>query len=241
MKLDLLVVGAHPDDAEISMGGTILRWATAGKRVGVVDATRGEMGTRGTAEDRDRETARATEVLGLAHRSNLELPDGRVEDTLPAREALARVLRDLAPEVVISHHPTDHHPDHAATGRLVRQAWYLSGLKRLAQEDGGPAARRPPRVFHFMSHVPFPPTLVIDVTPVWEQKVAAVRCYASQLSPEDEHDRGEHFLSGSDILWRMETKARTYGEMIGARYGEPLFAFGPLACADPVAWFGANP
>ena len=241
MKLDLLVVGAHPDDAEISMGGTILRWTAAGKRAGVVDMTRGEMGTRGTVEDRNAETARASDLLGLSLRKNLELPDGRVESSVAAREALARILRETAPDVLIAHHPTDHHPDHAATGRLAREAWYLSGLKRLAEQDGHGAARRPPRLFHFMSHVPFEPTLVIDITPVWEQKIAAVRAYASQLDPVGPEDRGEHFLSGSDILKRMETKARTYGELIGTRYGEPLFALGPVACADPVAWFGGNP
>lgn len=241
MKLDLLVIGAHPDDAEISMGGTILRWATAGKRVGVLDVTRGEMGTRGTVEDRDAETARATELLGLAWRGNLEQPDGRVEASIEAREALARVLREQAPDVLIAHHPTDHHPDHAATGRLAREAWYLSGLKRLAEMDGGGEARRPGRLFHFMSHIPFEPTLVIDITPVWEQKVEAVKAYASQLDATCPGDDGAHFLSGSNILQRMETKARTYGELIKVRYGEPLFSSGPLACPDPAAWFSGNP
>ena len=241
MKLDLLVVGAHPDDAEISMGGTILRWSTAGRRVGVLDMTRGEMGTRGTVAERDAETKRASERLGLAFRANLDLPDGRVEASLEAREALARVLRETAPEVLVAHHPTDHHPDHAATGRLAREAWYLAGLQRLAELDGHGEARRPRRVFHFLSHIPFEPTVVIDITPVWEQKVAAVRAYASQLDPVGPGDEGRHFLSGTDILQRMETKARSYGELIGVRFGEPLMAQGPLACPDPVAWFGGNP
>ena len=240
MKLDLLVIGAHPDDAEISMGGTILRWAAAGKQVGVLDVTRGEMGTRGTVEDRNEETARATELLGLAWRSNLEQPDGRVTATVEAREAMARVLRETAPDVVIAHHPTDHHPDHAATGRLAREAWYLSGLKRLAELGGG-EARRPGRLFHFMSHVPFEPTLIVDITPVWEQKVAAVRAYASQLDAAGPADDGAHFLSGSNILQRMETKARTYGELIKVPFGEPLFSMGPVACLDPASWFGGNP
>jgi len=236
MKLDLLVVAAHPDDAEISVGGTMLLAAQAGKRVGVVDLTRGEMGTRGSVDDRDAETARATALLGLAVRRNLDLPAGRGQVTLDAREALSRLLRELQPEVVIAHHLDDLHPDHAAAGRLAREAWYLSGLRRLAERDGGPPATRPRRLLHFMSHVAFEPTLVVDIGPVWERKVELIRCYASQLEPEGPADRGQHFLFGADILGRIETKARTWGERIGVRYGEPLLSAGPLACSDPVGW-----
>lgn len=232
MTLDALVLAAHPDDAEISVGGTILRWVRAGKRVGVIDLTRGEMGTRGTAEDRARETAAATEALGLALRENLELPDGRVEVTVATREALAARLRLHAPHVVLAHHVEDLHPDHAAAGRLAREAWYLSGLRRLATDDA--PARRPPRLLHFPGHVPFEPTFVVDIGPVWEQKCAAVRAYASQLEPEGEHDDGRHFLFGSDILARMETKARYWGEMASVRYGEPLLHRGPVPLGDPL-------
>lgn len=236
MKLDLLVVAAHPDDAEISVGGTLLLAERAGRRAGVIDLTRGELGTRGTRADRDGEAQRASALLGLAERRNLGLPDGRVQVTLEAREALARALRELRPSLVLAHHADDLHPDHAAAGRLAREAWYLSGLQRLAEQDGGPPAARPRRLMSFMSHVPFEPTLVVDVTPVWERKVEVVRCYASQLEPAHERDRGEHFLFGADILARMETKARAWGERIGVRYGEPLLALGPLACSDPIGW-----
>ena len=236
MKLDLLVVAAHPDDAEISLGGTLLLAARSGRKTGVVDVTRGELGTRGTVGDRDEEARRATALLGLAERRNLEQPDGRVQVTLETREALARILRELRPAVVIAHNADDLHPDHAATGRLAREAWYLSGLQRLAEQDGGPPAARPRRFLSFMSHVAFEPTLVVDITPVWERKLEVVRCYASQLEPAHERDRGEHFLFGADILARMETKARTWGERIGVRYGEPLLSQGPLAIADPVGW-----
>jgi bacillithiol biosynthesis deacetylase BshB1 len=236
MKLDLLVVAAHPDDAEISVGGTILRLTQAGRQVGIVDMTRGEMGTRGTREDRDAETARANELMGVGYRTNLELPDGRVQATVESREALARVMRETRPSTVLAHTLEDRHPDHAATGRLAREAWFLSGLKRLAELDGGPPAARPTRLLHFLSHEAFEPTLVVDVGPVWEQKVEVVRCYASQLAPSHEGDQGAHFLYGADILRRMETKARTFGERIGALYGEPLLSMEPMACADPDSW-----
>lgn len=237
MKLDMLVIAAHPDDAEISAGGTILRAVAAGKRVGIVDLTRGELGTRGTADDRRRETEAADRVMGLAVRENLELPDGRVEVTVDARERLAALIRAHAPDVVLAHHVEDLHPDHRACGELARAAWYLAGLAKLAElaPQGAAAApaRRPARIYHFMGHVPFDPTVVVDIGPVWERKVELVRCYASQLEPADADDRGAHFLFGADILERVETKARYWGERIGARFGEPLLHVGPLPAFDP--------
>ncbi len=233
-KLDLLVIAAHPDDAEISVGGTLARLVAAGARVGVLDITRGELGSRGTRADRDAEAAAATALLGLAWRGNLDQPDGRVEATVAAREELARHLRRLAPDVVLAHHEEDPHPDHVASGRLAREAWYLSGLRRLAEQDGGAAARRPGRLARFMSHRRFEPTLIVDITDVWPQKVAAVEAYGSQLRPEDPGDDGRHFLYRADILERMETKARAFGEAIGVRYGEPLLCEEPLGAADPL-------
>lgn len=233
MKLDLLVIAAHPDDAEICVGGTMLLMSRAGKQVGVVDVTRGEMGTRGSVADREAETAAANRILGLALRENLGLPDGRVQATLEARERLARLMREHAPDLVLAHHTEDLHPDHAAAGEIARQAWYLSGLARLAQQDGGPPARRPRRLLHFMGHVPFEPTVVVDIGAVWEAKCDLVRAYASQLRPADKADQGQHFLFGADVLSRMETRARFFGERISARYGEPLLHRGPLAFDDP--------
>jgi N-acetylglucosamine malate deacetylase 1 len=232
MKLDILAVAAHPDDAEICIGGLLLLAAAAGKQVGIVDLTRGELGTRGTAQDRARETAAADALLRPALRLNLELPDGRVEVSLAARERLAEVLRLHQPEVLLAHHVEDLHPDHAAAGELARAAWYLAGLARLAPP--GQQARRPARLYHFMGHVPFEPTLVVDVGRVWERKLELVRCYASQITPGGGGDRGQHFLYGADILQRVETRARYFGERIGARFGEPLLARGPLPCFDPL-------
>ncbi|MCH2107383.1 MAG: bacillithiol biosynthesis deacetylase BshB1, partial [Planctomycetes bacterium] len=190
MKLDCLVIAAHPDDAEISVGGTLLKLAQAGKRVGVVDVTRGELGTRGTVEDRARETATASELLGLSVRHNLDAGDGRVVVTPALRERLAAIIRDHAPNLVLCHHSEALHPAHAASGQLAREAWYLSGLGRLAEEAGGAPAHRPQRIYEFLGHVPFDPTFVVDIEPVWEQKVALIQAYASQLAPSDESDEG---------------------------------------------------
>lgn len=238
-QLDVLVVAAHPDDAEISAGGTILRLVDAGARVGILDITRGEMGTRGTRDDRDAETARATEVLGLAWRGNLQQPDGRVQVTTDAREALAKHIRELGPEVVLGHHLDDPHPDHEAAARLTKEAWYLSGLRRLAELTGGPEARRPTQLLHFMSHTPFEPTFVVDIEPVWERKREAVMAYATQLESSGDGDAGQHFLYGTDIWERVETKARAYGERIRRRYGEPLLAREAISFDDPIVrWLG---
>lgn len=238
MKLDVLVVAAHPDDAEICVGGTILKLVRAGKKVGVVDLTRGEMGTRGTADDRAREVAAANAIMKLAVRHNMDLGDGRVEVTLAAREKLAGLMREHQPEIVIAHHAEDLHPDHAACGDLARKAWYLSGLARLADPHASSPGKRAQRIYHFMGHVPFEPTFVVDIGPVWEDKLALVRCYASQLAPQGSGDRGQHLLFGADILARMETRARTWGERVGVRYGEPLLHKGPLPCLDPLVTGG---
>ncbi len=232
MKLDILAVAAHPDDAEICIGGLLLAAVARGKQVGILDLTRGELGTRGSAEDRTRETAAADALLRPALRANLELPDGRVEVSLAARERLAQVLRECQPDVLLAHHVDDLHPDHAAAGQIAREAWYLSGLARLA--PAGQQAKRPARLYHFMGHLPFEPTLVVDIGAVWERKLELVRCYASQIAPGGAGDRGQHFLFGADILQRVETRARYYGERIGARFGEPLLARGPLPCFDPL-------
>lgn len=230
-ELDVLVIAAHPDDAEISAGGTILRLVDAGAKVGVLDVTRGEMGSRGTRQDRDAETERASELLGLSWRGNLGEPDGRVQPTVEAREVLAKHIRTLAPDLVLSHHLDDPHPDHEASARLAKEAWYLSGLKQLAEETGGPDARRPAQILQFVSHQAFEPSLVVDIGDVWERKKAVIRAYKAQLAPTDD---GKHFLYGADILERVETKARTFGERIGKRFGEPFLSREPLALDDPV-------
>ena len=232
--LDALAIAAHPDDAEISLGGTLLTLKQRGMRIGIIDLTRGEMGTRGDEQDRAKEAAAANEVLQLDARENLALPDGRIRVDVEAREQLAKCLREYRPRLVFAHHTEDLHPDHCAAGLLARQAWYLSGLSRLAELTGGPAAARPRRLYHFMGHVPFEPTFVVDIGEVWERKLELIQCYHTQLVSQDPEDEGKHFLFGADILERVQTKARYWGEQIGAQYGEPLLHHGPLPFEDPL-------
>ena len=236
LRLDALVIAAHPDDAEISLGGTILRLTAAGLKVGVLDLTAGEMGSRGTGEDRAAEASEASELLGLSLRINLGLPDGRLVAGVEEREKVAAVLRAHRPDIVFAHSESDLHPDHVAAGRIAREAWYVCGLRRLAQLAGEEPAPRPRHLLRFMGHLAFEPTLVVDIDPVWTRKMAAIAAYSSQLTSDS--DDGSHFLFGADIAERVETKARYFGELIGARHGEPLQHEGPIPLGQELcpAW-----
>jgi len=225
--LDLLVIAAHPDDAEISVGGTLLAAKARGLKTGVLDLTRGEMGTFGTPETRAQEAAAASQVLGLDWRGNLALPDARLVDTQEAREQVAEVLRARRPQVLLVHDPADLHPDHAAAAAIARAAAFLSGLIRLASEpDLTPTAFRPARLFTFYSHEAPTPGFVVDVSSVFEEKRRAVRCFTSQLGQEQES--GAHLPGKRDIVERMTTRARFEGARVGVAYGEPLSAERPL-------------
>ena len=230
MKLDALVIGAHPDDAEFAVGGTLLRWRDEGRRVGVLDLTRGERGSRGDAATRAHETAAATELLGLALRENFGEPDARLEVTIALRERLALFLREHAPDVVLTHHEEDLHPDHVAAAQLVREAWYLAGLSKLL--DSPSPAVRPRRLYHFPGHLHAEASVVVDVSSVWERKLDLVRCYESQLDAPRPQVGGAHLMSGGDVLARLETRARSWGQRVGYAFGEPLLHRGPLPAGD---------
>ena len=152
------------------------------------------------------------------------------------REKVAAVLRAHRPDVVFAHSESDLHPDHVAAGRIAREAWYICGLRRLAQLAGEEPAPRPRHLLRFMGHLAFEPTLVVDIDPVWTRKMAAIAAYSSQLTSDS--DDGSHFLFGADIAERVETKARYFGELIGARHGEPLQHEGPIPLGQELcpAW-----
>jgi N-acetylglucosamine malate deacetylase 1 len=230
MKLDALIIGAHPDDAEFAVGGTILRWKSEGKTVGILDLTRGERGSSGDVNTRAEETAKANEVMGIDLRENLEQPDARIEASIELRERIALFLREHAPEVVLTHCEDDLHPDHVVTGRLVTEAWFLSGLAELPGTDA--PAVRPRRLYHFPGHRHVDATLVVDVEPVWKQKLKLMRCYASQLEVPEPGGEGAHLLAGGDVLVRLKNRARYWGERVGYVYGEPLLHRGALPAGD---------
>ena len=228
--LDLLLLAPHPDDAEICCGGLIALCVREGRRVGIVDLTRGEAASRGTAEDRARESAAATQALGLHHRENLGLPDGGLSDLPDLASFLVRAVRRLQPTLLLAPYPRDLHPDHEAAGRAARRAFYLSGLARHLPDL---PPHRPRRLVHYMEHHRFQPSFVLDITQVWETKIAAIRCYRSQLEPAGAGHA--HLPAGLDILQRIEVRDRFYGAAVGARYGEPYFTESPPRVTDPFA------
>ncbi|MDX1419672.1 MAG: bacillithiol biosynthesis deacetylase BshB1 [Rubricoccaceae bacterium] len=235
--LDVLALAAHPDDVELCAGGTMCLLAEQGYRTGIVDFTRGEMGTRGTPQERRAEAERAAEILGLAVRENLGLHDGHIENTPETRRRLVRIVRRHRPHLVLVNAPECRHPDHAAAARFATDALFYGGLAKLetADDDGSPQAPwRPHHVLHYMQSIPFEPTFVVDVTEVWERRVAALQAFESQFFvPGQTRDEPETFVSNPAFFRWVEARARTYGYRIGATYGEPfLYRHGPVGVTD---------
>ncbi len=223
--LDLLAVGAHPDDVEISCGGTVALAAAQGLAVGILDLTRGDLSTNGTPEERAGEASEAARLLGARGRWNAALPDGGISDHDPEHvAAVVGLIRSLRPRVLLTHFPRDRHPDHVAASHLLERAWYLAGLRRYA--PGSPPFR-PEARFHFASRIGFTPTVVVDITETWETKRRAILAHATQVSRAVSGARPTP-LNDDEFLVKVEARARHYGGMIGARYGEPFHGTEPL-------------
>lgn len=228
--VDVLAVGAHPDDVELTSGGTLLQCLRRGHRVGILDLTRGEMGTRGTPHLRAREAAAAAKTLGVQHRENLGLPDARLEVTQAAKLAVATRLRALRPRVLILPYWEGRHPDHPAASRLAYEAAYLAGLQKL-ELPGAP--HRPFKILYaLLFDVPrgVAPSFVVDVTDVYAERARAIGCYRSQFAGPRLH-RGIHIpLTG--LQEQMATLCGYYGRLIGVRYGEPFLTREPMQVDD---------
>jgi bacillithiol biosynthesis deacetylase BshB1 len=240
--LDVLALAAHPDDVELCAGGTLCLLAEQGYRTGIVDFTRGELGSRGTPEGRMEEAARAADLLGLQARENLGLPDGDIQNTKANQRALIERVRRYRPRIVLINALHVRHPDHGDAARLSLDALFYSGLVKVetAEPDGSPQEPwRPHHVLHYMQALEFEPTLVVDVTGVWERRIAALRAFASQFYNPDytpEADEPETFISNPGFFEWVEARARVYGYRIGATYGEPfLYRHGPIGTGDLVA------
>jgi bacillithiol biosynthesis deacetylase BshB1 len=229
--LDLLAVAAHRDDAELTCGGTLLVAADRGRRVGVLDLTEGEMGTRGSASIRAAEAPAAARVLGLAVRENLALPDAGITNTPETRAALVHVLRRLRPAVVIAPAPppAGRHPDHREAAELIRDACFLAGIVKFAP---GLPAHRPRKLLHALAYreEPVKPTFVVDVSAVFERKLDAVRCYGSQF--DEATQAGEVMPTGDPLYERVRQAGAHYGSLIRARYGEPFWTLETMRVED---------
>lgn len=223
-KLDLLVIAVHPDDAELGASGTLLKHAAMGKRVGIVDLTRGELGTRGTPEIRDAEAREAARIMGLAARENLEMRDGFFKNDEEHQLKVIAAIRKYRPEIVITNALYDRHPDHKRAGDLANDAVFLAGLRRVITHvaDGSEQEPHRPRMaLQFIQDYHIRPDIVVDVTEHWETKVAAVMAYKSQFHNEEySADEPQTYISSPDFLRFVEARAMEYGRYIGARYAE---------------------
>ncbi len=230
--LDLLAIVAHPDDAELLCGGSLLVAAGVGHRTGILDLTGGEAGTAGSAELRAREAEAAGRILGIATRRNADLPDGALENTPEARATVAAIIRELRPDTVISMWPEARHPDHRAASRLAHDACFVAGLRK-APIDGDPF--RPRKVLYAMAyreHTP-KPTFVVDISAQMEGKLDAIFAYGSQF--EGRTAMGEIYPGGERPL-REQLRAHHayYGGLIRVEYGEPFWTKEAVAVSDPV-------
>ena len=221
MKLDILVFAAHPDDAELACSGTILKYTSEGKKVGVVDLTQGELGTRGSAELRAQEAAASAEILGLAIRENLGLRDGFFLNDEVNRLKVIEAIRKYQPEIVLANAYSDRHPDHGRASELINDAVFLSGLTKIeTQLDGrGQKPWRPRLLLHYIQDRYIQPDILIDITPYWEQKLAAIRAFKSQFF-DPKSKEPDTYISSPDFLNALEARCREFGKSIQVTYAE---------------------
>jgi len=217
MKLDILVMAAHPDDAELSCAGTILKHISAGKKVGIVDFTRGELGTRGTPEIRLQESADATKILGLHARENLGIRDGFFRNDEETQLKLIEVIRKYQPEIVLANALEDRHPDHGKGAQLAIDACFLSGLRQI--KTGDLPAWRPTQVYHYIQDRYLEPDFVVDISTQWDQKEAAIRAFKSQFFDPNSSEPAS-YISSPDFLNFIQARAMEMGHKIGVKYGE---------------------
>jgi N-acetylglucosamine malate deacetylase 1 len=217
VKLDLLAIAAHPDDAELTSGGTLLKMADAGYRTGILDLTRGETGTRGTPETRLREAAKAAKILGVKIRRNAGLPDAHLKVTDEFKMAVAQVIRELEPHTVILPYWEGRHPDHYAAATLGYEACFIAGLKNYPM-PGKPF--RPFKILYAAAYADVRPTIAVDITKQYDRRRRAILAYASQFNPPKSEKRSRVAIPLDALEERMSLQARYYGSLIDVKYAE---------------------
>ncbi len=221
MKIDVLAIGVHPDDVELSCAGVLLVEKKNGKKTGILDLTQGELGTRGTAETRSQEAAASATILGLDVRENLRLADGFFKNDVKEQLAIISALRKYQPEVVLCNAPEDRHPDHGRGAKLVSDAAFLSGLMKVETSDNGvvQTAWRPKYVLNYIQDRFLQPDFVVDITGVFEQKIEAIKAFKTQFNAV-EGDGPATYISTPDFLDSIIYRAKMFGRMIGVKYAE---------------------
>lgn len=231
--IDILAIFAHPDDVELTVGGTLLKMKHLGYTTGALDVTRGEMGTRGTVEGREQEAKDAAKILKLDVRENLGLPDGHVFCDDESRTKMVRVLRRLKPKVILTHQIEDPHPDHDHIAHLVRESARLSSMKRYDEETGDEKIPVP-NVAHNIFSRRVQPSFIVDVSDFLEQKMEAIRAHGSQFYDPNSSEP-ETRLTSKTFLDELESRSRYFGSLIGTLAGEPYYVREALNIEDPVA------
>lgn len=230
MKVDILAIGVHPDDVELSCAGTLLKHMEMGFTVAIADLTQGELGTRGNAPLRLKEAEAAAKILGVGHRVNLGIPDGFFELTENYKIAVARAIRTFQPDIVLANAIDDRHPDHGRAAKLVYDACFLAGLNKVEtlSDDGVPQERwRPKAIYNFIQDKLLKADLVVDITPYLDKKMESILAYGSQFyDPNSSED--ESPISGEDFLEFIKARARTYGRQIGVEFGEGFTVSRPI-------------
>ena len=235
MSLDILAIAAHPDDLEQTCGGTLIKMAEKGYRTGVLDLTAGDMGTRGTPEQRLEEAAEAAKMLLVSWRENLRFPDARLENTISARMTLAVKIREMRPRVVILPYWEGRHPDHYRASELGYEACFLAGLKKL---DEYSEPHRPYKILYSSIYANVTPSFVVDISAQFERRMAALLSYRSQYSATSEG--GEIFPQEQEIRERLGAVARFYGNLVGVKYGEPFVVKETMLVDDVVVMGGRS-
>jgi len=222
IKLDILVLPVHPDDAELGCAGTILKHIAAGKKVGIADLTRGELGTRGSAEIRDKEAALSAGILGLAARENIGLPDGFFQNTQPYQLRVIEIIRKYRPEIIITNAFHDRHPDHGRASELVEASVFLSGLRKIETLLEGRLQQewRPRLLLHFIQDNYIKPDIVVDVTAHWDKKIESIQAFGSQFFNPEWNEEPQTYISTPEFIQVVEARAREYGKTIGVKYAE---------------------
>jgi len=231
MPVDLLAIAAHRDDVELTCAGTLIRARDDGYATGILDLTSGETGTRGSADLRGQEAARAAEIMGVSQRRNAGLPDAGLQNSEEMRRVVVEQIRHFAPRVVILPFPVGRHPDHRVASELSRDACFLAGL---AKYPAGGAPHRPHKILYALAYRedPVKPTFVVDISAQFERKMQAIRCYSSQF--DGAKAAGEIFPTGQDLYSLVEVQNAHYGSLIRTRYGEPYFTHETVRIDDVV-------